>query len=267
MVVPVPSETPLEVPSLVPYSMPEEGFREKREYEDYVFLLSVEEIKELLPEDYHCLEPFWMADRSSIQNPHCVKWWARAENGTDNNCISEAGIEMHCDADADNVFVRPALWLDNFYIKRLHMDAVQKWKKLVRNAKENRFDFSAFKHAAASAYGILHLYSGWVDDAVSCSKLVMELVVQIARFSEVHLDKETEDHRLALIIADRLCDESIHWTTIYRHNSGPGQPGSLKDGFIMRNLEGEVIIIDAATFDIDHPYDKEKLVKEGYFIL
>ena len=267
LVVPVSSDTPLEVPSLVPYSMPKEGFREKREGEDYVFLLSVEEIKELLPESSYCLEPHWIADRSSIKNPHFVKWWTRTEKSTDNNCISEAGLDMHCDPDAENVFVRPALWLDNFYIKRLHMDAVREWEWLVRDVKDNKFDFSAFKHAAVSAHGILYLYSGWVDDVISCPKFLMELAMLIARFSEIHLDNETEDHQLALIIADRLCNESIHWTTIYQHNPGPGQPGSLKNGFILRNLEGEVIILDATTFDIEHPFDKEKLVEEGYFIL
>ena len=111
------------------------------------------------------------------------------------------------------------------------------------------------------------MYSRWTDHVISYPKLVMELVVLIARFSEIGFEKETVEHRLALIAAERLCGESVHWTTIYRRNPGPGQAGSLKNGFVMYDLAGQTIVVDADTFDMMHPFDVRRLVREGYYIL
>lgn len=268
LLIPVSSKSPLNVRSLLPYEKPVDGFRSKSADEDYVFLLSESEVTELLDSQTARMVPHWMADRSVIDSIHNAKWWIRSTGVSGgNNIIDEEGKSSFISPDADGVFVRPAVWVDNFYIQRCFMDAVKLWEKQIDSVKKNAFNYEMFKEAASAAYSVLYLYSNWADKVVSYPKLVTELIILIAKYSEMHITDETSEHILSLNAADALCEQSIHWNTIYKHHPSPGQPGALKNGFIMQGLHGESIVVDASTFDMLNPMDKQQLSNDGYFTL
>lgn len=267
LIVPAPADDPLRVKDLVPYSMPNEGFRTKSEDEDYVFLLNEDELDELLTDRDFFLSPHWMAVRTAEERPETVKWWIRNDDDINCFCIDENGNYTECNPDSDMVFVRPAIWIDNFYIERLHRETVTEWKTNLRNVRKNQFDYEEFCGAASKAFSILYLYSNWIDTVISCPKIVIELMMLIAKYSETHLDDECDEHLLAMNAAASLCSQSLDWKTIYKNNPKPGQPGALKNGFIMKNLNGEVIVVDGRTFDMKNPLDKRHLAEEGYYTM
>lgn len=268
LLIPVDSKSPMEVRSLLPYEKPVDGFRFKSVDEDYVFLLSETEVTELLDSQTSRMEPHWMADRSVIDSIHNAKWWIRPTGvSSDNNIIDEEGKSSFNSPDADGVFVRPAVWVDNIYIQRCFMDALKLWEKQIDSVKNNAFNYEKFKEAASAAYSVLYLYSKWADKVVTYPKLVTEVIILIAKYSEIHITDETPEHLLSLHAANALCKQSIHWNTIYKHHPSPGQPGALKNGFIMQGLEGASIVVDASTFDMLNPMDKQQLSNDGYFTL
>ena len=131
------------------------------------------------------------------------------------NVIDEAGSAVFCSPDTDHVFVRPAVWIDNFYIQRCYMDAISLWKKQVDDVRRNAFNYEEFRKAATAAFEVLYLYSKWVDKIVSVPKLVTEMFILIAKYSELHIKDETPEHLLSINAAESLCDQSTHWNTIY----------------------------------------------------
>ena len=97
--------------------------------------------------------------------------------------------------------------------------------------------------------------------------MVVALIILISKFSEVYLSNENDHHRLAINAAESFCSQSIHWNTIYKSHPQPGQPGALKNGFVMSDLSGDFIVVDSRTFDVEHPLDKIELANKGYFTL
>lgn len=267
LLVPVNSSAPLDVKSLLPYHKPDDGFRPKSTAEDYVFLLSANEITDLLSPSMISTEPHWIADRTVIESNHTVKYWTRPVENSDVNVIDEAGNAVFCSPDTDHVFVRPAVWIDNFFIQRCYMDAISLWKRQVDNVRCNAFNYEEFRKAATAAFDVLYLYSKWVDTIVSVPKLVTEMIILIAKYSELHIKDETPEHLLSVNAAESLCNQSTHWNTIYNQSPAPGQPGAMKNGFIMRGLDGDSIVVDATTFDMMNPMDKVELSRKGFFTL
>lgn len=268
LVVPTPTDNPLNVRSLLPYKKTVgNGLRAKGENEDYVFLLSAEEAN-ILSEGHLGMEAHWVADKTQLDSWHNVKWWTRPSADKDTNCIDENGEEIFCSPEvSDCVFVRPAMWLDNYYIQRNVMDVTESWRRMLSSAQHNKFDYELFKLTAAQTYTILHLYYNHAKLFVAYPKIIVQMIILIAKYSEIHMSSETTEHQLSMNAANSFCAQSIEWTTIYRRDPANGHLGGFGKAFVMNDLSGQGIVVDADTFDMDHPLDMQKLANDGCFTL
>ena len=265
MLIPVPSETPLQVGSLMPYQLPVENeLRHKGADQDYVFILNEDEIG-ILPDEGHILIPNWLALREidKEDRPEHVKWWLRP--GKKHNCVETDGSLSLCEPDSDNVFVRPAVWLDNICIQRVIEDTASGWEKLVTDAENDSFDYDYFRHVASKTFDILYWYSDYTYSAKHYPSTILRMISTFSRFYETSLSDETDLHMLAQNAASSFRFQSKEWIHVYRQL--PKGLGGYRDAFIMPDIYGGTIVVDPNTFDLEHPMDKAKLAREGCFTM
>lgn len=265
MLIPVASESPLQPGSLMPYQLPgERGLREKGTDRDYVFILSEEELG-VLPDEERILVPEMMALRSTDKEnrPERVKWWLRP--GRERNCVDTDGSLTQCEPGSEDVFVRPAVWIDNIYIQRVIEDTALGWEKLVADAENDSFDYDSFRKTASKTFDILYWYSRYTEAAKHYPQSITGMISSISRFTEISLLDETDRHMLAQNASIAFRVYSRQWITVYRQM--PRGLGGYRDAFLVPDLYGGTIVVDPNTFDLEHPMDKDRLAREGCFTI
>ena len=270
LLLPTSAYHPLKPRTTFPYRVPEKtDLREKRSDEDYVFLLSEDDLRLLSPED-RVVDSHWIEDRGQIEHHHAVRWWLRTDSEKKCKYIDKNGVVGSCAPDTKYVFVRPAIWIDNLYLKSILMDVKTAWGKLVHNAKRNKFDYDYFKITASKTYYVMYFYRNSWNNGSKGVKLMFDLFRNIRKFSRIKLKVENRQHRLAKNAAESFYLQRTSWITVYKpmkfHKNCPMGTGTLKDVFVLEGLNGERIVVNTKDFDLEHPLDTEKLLQEGCFV-
>lgn len=271
MILPTPADRPLDVGSIAPYERPSEArFRDRRTDQDCVFLLSNAELCELFEIPSRRKTKAAQFAGSGWSDSSTVNWWLRPDPDSGKNCVNSLGEFTAVPPDSKDVFVRPAVWIDNFYLESYITEAVGNWRKLVHEAKKGLFNYDLFRDTASYTYSILHMFNSSANTEPCYPKLVVKMIVLITQFSAIPLKEETNHHRLALNAASSFITQCTKWRTIYRRFVGktgiPGT-GALQNAFVMNDLEGRDIVVNTKDFDMEHPISPNKLLSMGCFTL